>query len=174
MVFECIVCTHSHILLDFIKVNWQNAVNLRKFHRFERGAEVIQIIDNNGDYRYKSRFSRSICVNNHHTLFLMKTHRRSERVRRRSFAAGGRGRSFAASAVEGASSPGAVGYASSPRARSKTRLRSFAARSTRILLREFEDASSQRAVEGAASQRARSEAHLRSGRLQGAASSRCV
>ena len=69
--FECVASIHCHIPLAFIEVQWQNAVNLRKFHRFERGAEVIQIIDNNGDYRCKSRFSRSICVNNHHTLFLM-------------------------------------------------------------------------------------------------------
>ena len=30
------------------------------------------MIDNNGDYSRKSRFSRSICVNHHHTLFPMK------------------------------------------------------------------------------------------------------
>ena len=30
------------------------------------------MIDNNGDYSCKSRFSCSICVNNHHTLFLMR------------------------------------------------------------------------------------------------------
>ena len=69
--FECVASIHCHIPLGFIEVQWRNAVNLRKFHRFERGAEVIQIIFNKEGYDRKSRFSRSICVNNHHTLFLM-------------------------------------------------------------------------------------------------------